>query len=186
MSAFLEQKRCCRDGLQIAAAVCVGLLIAAEVALLVWVFSSHRSARMPVEAGEEVKIGLSAAASNPPVVVARSDVTGQVGLVGLPVLNPALKILGVERKDSIWQLRLRAQTGEREFAAREARVSVEWHGADGSGQVEWIAVPVAWENFDVKTLVARYDGGAPLRACTVRTFYRGQLQDTKTIELSSP
>lgn len=186
MAELSGQNRHRWDGCQVAAALCIATLMAGELVLLAWVFSSHRSRRMPVQATEEVKVAPPAVASNVAAVTTGTVATAQAERMSQPVLNPALKILQVRRRGSRWELQLRAQTGEREFAAREARVSVEWHRADGGAQLEWIAVPVGWENFDVKTLTARYDGEVPLRGCTVRTFYRQQLQDMRTIELSTP
>jgi len=188
MEQLEQNRRRPLDGLQIAAAVCVGALIVGEVALLAWVFHSHRSRRMQVQATEEVQVtrATPVAASNAAAVVS-GTVTARTSVAAQPLLNPSLKIQRIQRDGAALQVRLRAQTGELEFAATEARVSVEWHLADGTTRLEWIAVPVAWENFTVKTLAARYDGAAALlRGCIVRTFYRQQLQDMTTIEISTP
>jgi hypothetical protein len=175
---LLGQNRHRLDGLQLAAAVCVVALILGEVALLVWVFHSHRSRRMRVQATEAVEVKPTATATtNARPAIVSGAVTARTATVAQPVLNPALKIQRAQRNGSSLELRLRAQTGETEFSAAAARVSVEWHLADGSTPLEWIAVPVAWENFAVKTLAARYDGATPVRGCVVRTYYRQQLQD---------
>jgi hypothetical protein len=180
-----QTRRRSLDGVQIAAAVCVAALIAGEVALLVWVFHSHRSRQMRVQATEEVR--MPAPASNATPAIVTGPVTALTAVATQPSLNPAVKIQQVRRDGAALQLRLRAQTGEAEFVATAAQVSVEWRLADGTTRTEWIAVPVAWENFAVKTLLARYDGSATLlRGYTVRTFYRQQLQDAMTTEIPTP
>ncbi|MBM3858060.1 MAG: hypothetical protein FJ395_00240 [Verrucomicrobia bacterium] len=185
-----EQNRRPLDSLQIAAAVCVALLILGEVALLVWLFQSHRSPRMPVQSTEIVELytllSSNTAASNTISPLVTGLVTASTATVSEPLLNPSLKIQRAHRDGVLLQLQLRAQTGEREFHAAAAHVSVEWQLTDGSQRVEWLAVPVAWENFAVKTLAARYDGVVPVSRCTVRTFYRQQPQDTMTLEISTP
>jgi hypothetical protein len=187
-----EQTRQRRDSLQIAAAVCVGVLLTAQVALLAWVFREHRSRRMRVQATEVVEVAPAAnhaaPATNHAAVAAVSGVvTARVPVASQPVLNPSLKIQRLEREGAFWRLRLRAQTGELQFEPGAARASVEWRLADGSTRLEWIALPAAWENFAVKMLTARYDGDLSLlRGCTARTFYREQLQDMVTIEIPTP
>lgn len=187
MEQIEQNRRHPLDGVQLLAAVCVAALILAEVALLVWVFQSHRSRRMRVQATEEVRVQPSAVATNTAPVAATGVVTARTQSAAQPVLNPSLKIQQVQRNGAALQLRLRAQTGETEFTASAARVSVEWQLANGATRLEWIALPVAWENFAVKTLQARYDGAMTLlRGCTVRTFYREQLQDTMTTQIPTP
>jgi hypothetical protein len=179
------------DGLHIAAVVCVAALIVGEVALLVWVFHSHRSRGMRVQVTELVEMTptakTNATATASTLTAFSGSVTARTAMATQPVLNPALKIQRIQRDGAALQVRLRAQTGEPEFVALSAQVSVEWHLADGSARLEWIAVPVAWENLAVKTLAARYDGpSALLCGCTVRTFYRQQLQDMMITEISTP
>jgi len=178
-----EQNRPPTDALQVAAAICVALLIAGELMVLAYIFLSHRSRQMRVHATEVVEVSpplrananaSSAISTTLPSVAATAPTTATVTP---PMVNPAVKIVSAHRNGALLQLRLRAQTGEAEFSATAAAVSVEWHLADGSRQVEWIAVPVAWENFAFQTLAARYDGAMPVRGCVVRTYYRQQLQD---------
>jgi len=187
MEQLEQNRRHPLDGLQIAAAVCVAALVICELVLLTQVFRSHRSRGMRVQATEEVRVTPPPAASNAAPAIATGAVTARTATASQPVLNPALKIQQVQRDGAALELQLRAQTGETEFAATASRVSVEWRLADGSTRLEWIAVPVAWENFTVKTLAARYDGSmALLRGFTVRTFYRQKLQDMMTTEIPTP
>jgi|GEM_PF-1780917 len=194
MESLPTSPRRSRDLLQLAAAGCVALLIVGEVALLVVVFRQHRSRHMPVQASEEVVVAPSVLTTNAPVtnvVVAPTPKSSSVVEVAAPVLNPALKIQEVRWVKTPGaaqvEVRLRAQTGERQFEGRAAQVGIEWELVDGTRQEEWLAVPVEWENFAVKTLRARYDGAvARVRGCTVRTWYRQQLQDTKSTEISIP
>jgi hypothetical protein len=187
MTEQTEQKRLSLDAAQIAAAACVIALIAGEAALLVWVFQTHRSRGMQVHATEEVQAAPGPAAAAAAPVVARRPAAPHAPETAAPVLNPALKIQQAQRDGVMLQVRLRAQTGEREFAAGVAQVSVEWRLADGTARQEWIALPAAWENFAAKTLAARYDGvAAQIRGCVVRTYYRQQLQDTMAIEPTTP
>ena len=183
MEELEQNRRRSLDGMQIAAAVCVGTLILGEVALLVWMFQTHRSRRMQVQATEVVEVPSTRSNTLPPAsnalsVVFSNAVTSRTAAVEQPVLNPALKIQRVQRDGAELQVRLRAQTGEQEFSAAAARMSVEWRLADGSTPLEWIALPAAWENFTVKTLAARCNEAAvQVRGYVVRTYYRQQLQD---------
>lgn len=183
-----------RDLLQVAAAVCVGILIVGEVVLLVRVFQQHRSRRMEVQSSDLVMVTPPVAVTNQPATAISTAMVPRASSTNAPaqpVLNPALKIQGTQHTRTpqamTVELRLRAQTGERELDARAVRVSVEWLRADGTKQLEWLATPVSWENFAAKTLQARYDGAAAqVRGYTVRTFYRQQLQDMTTAEISNP
>ena len=175
------------DGLQVAAGVCIALLLAGEVVLLVFVFNQHRSRQMPVADSKEV----AAAATPAPVAPTNLPARLATPSEALPVLNPAVKIQRAQRADTpgavTLEVRLRAQTGERQFDARAATVSVEWRRADGSKRLEWLATPVEWENFAVKTVQARHDAPpSALRGCVVRTYYRQQLQDEQTVDSPNP
>jgi len=170
--------------MQVAAMCCVAVLIAAEVVLMVWVFRQHRSRRMRIEASEAVPVVATntvSSAPNPPNLFPAPNAIPS-NITEAPVLNPALKVLAAQRTGTKLQLKLRAQTGELEFAARAARLNIEWQLADGGKRVERMALPVEWENFSVKTLSARFDGAATLlRGVTVRTFYRDRLQEQTQI-----
>jgi hypothetical protein len=175
------------DWLQVAAVVCVVGLIAGEVILLMGVFQQHRSRRMLVEASDLVTATAPVLRSVPAVAVKTNVVPVGVvvgtNAVALPVLNPAVKVQRVLRTDEakavLLQVRLRAQTGEAQFDPRAAAVCVEWLPVAGAAQQQWLAVPVGWENFMVEMLNARFEGTpAQLGSWVVRTFYRGQLQDS--------
>ena len=181
------------DWLQVGAVVCVAALLIGEVALLARVFQQHRSRRMPVEASDLVYVTPPAVPSNAVAAVNRPPIVPRqtVAAPEQPVLNPALKIQRIQRADTpqgvSFQVRLRAQTGEREFDASAARVSVEWLLADGAKRLEWLALPVGWENFAVQTVAARCDAPpGQLRGYVVRTFYRQHLQDMVTASMSTP
>jgi len=180
------------DLLQVAAAVCIAALIAGEIAIFVFVFKQHRSRRMRVEASDVVQSaatngaaaslkpgsGIVPATTNASTAAMATTPSSSGNVPAAPVLNPALKIQSVQRTGVKLQLKLRAQTGEREFDPRAARVGVEWQLADGTKRTEWLALPAVWDNFTARTVQARFDGTATqLRGATVRTFYRDQLQE---------
>lgn len=182
------------DWLQLAAAVCVVGLIAGEVVLLARVFQQHRSRRMLVEASDLVTATVPVLRTAPAVPVKTNavpvGVTGGTNAVALPVLNPVVKVQQVRRTDEakavLLQVRLRAQTGEAQFDPRAAAVCVEWLPVTGAVQQQWLAVPVRWDNFMVEMLNARFEGApAQLGGWVVRTFYRGQLQDSVASKPSS-
>lgn len=179
------------DTLHVLAVLCVVGLLAFQAVVLTRVFQQHRSRRMRVEASDLVTATTPASNESPTNALPATTnapvgaTTNEAKAMPAPVLNPAVKVQQAQRRDEAravnLQLRVRAQSGESRFDPKQAAVCVQWQTASGAVQEQWLAVPVRWENFSVETLTARF-AGAPgqLRGWTVRTFYRGQLQETMT------
>ncbi len=177
------------DALHVVALLCLAGVIAVQAVVLVRVFRQHRSRRMLVEASDLVTatVPVENGTISPPMATATNAVanatTNVVSGAAAPVLNPSVKVQQASRRDEAravnLQLRLRAQTGEPRFDPRLASVCVRWESVSGAVTEQWLAVPVRWENFAAQTLTARFAGTpGQLRAWEVRTFYRGQLQES--------
>ncbi|HUK82225.1 MAG TPA: FHA domain-containing protein [Verrucomicrobiae bacterium] len=190
------------DALELTASVVVTLVIAGQIALVAWVFSTPRPVRgTPIETGKN-PVQSPAAAQAPSQAVGNPGVPMATTLSppapkaaaadALPVsevLNRMLKIQRVDRVDGADNVTLRiqvkAQVGERQLDNSTAAVCVQFFtvgsGASGAPVPQkpvWLTAPPGWENFATKSVTARFVGSP--RQCAgyvVRTYYRKQLQD---------
>src|SRR5207244_6910531 len=113
--------------------------------------------------------------------------SAQVQAPAAGVLNRRIKIVRVERSDSVTGITLkveaRSQVGERQLDAAAAAMCVQVFTFDVSGRPVlkpdpiWMKIP-AWDNFSTKTFVARIpENPSRFAGYVVRTYYRKQLED---------
>jgi hypothetical protein len=141
----------------------------------------------PANAGESYPATAEAA---PP---ARTPAAG----AAIPsVLNRMIRLVRVDRSESggvvTLKIQAKAQVGERELDIAAVAICVQFAERGDNGQNVawrnpiWLQIP-AWENFKNKIFTVRFPG-APhdLTGFSVRTYYRGQLQDVAMAPTSVP
>lgn len=186
------------DPLTLAAAAGVAALIAGEIVLLAWVVSEPRSRQMRKEIHTEVGARSPSVLATPPSLLPAAPAASTLPVAATAdaaapaVLNRMVKIQQVERVDGTdgvtLRIQLRSQVGERTLEPAAVGVSVQWDAPSAPGTPTiWLQIPAAWDNFSAKTLTARWDGpAAQLRGYSVRTYYRGKLQDVWTRPSAAP
>jgi hypothetical protein len=125
--------------------------------------------------------------TTPVAVAAPTPTTGVAAPTAPPALRRLLRILKVTRADGAAEVALRidvrAGVSERELDPAVTAISVQFYRRDAgsAAALEPLAFRVpAWENFTVKTFVARFNGApAQLAGYVARTYYRDQLQDER-------
>ena len=182
------------DLLQVAAFILLAGLLIGQAVLFFNIFSVHRSRKMSMETGTEprgISMNPSAGDTTTPVTVtASTNVTATVTSISPAtpaVLSRLLRIQKVTRIDAagevVLRVDVRAGVGERELDAAAAAVSVQFYRRDTGKAVALEALRFRvpeWENFSVKTFVARFTGApSQLAGYVVRTSYRNQLQDER-------
>jgi predicted component of type VI protein secretion system len=186
------------DPMQVAAALFVAALIGGQLVLLERIFASPRPRQARTDTGQLP--AASTPSQAPPAAPAPGDSMSMDDLLHplnapeaappppaeVPaVLNHMIKIARIDRTDAPDQVTLRvlvkAQVGEREMDTAQVAISVDFASSPPSKQV-WLNVPLKWENFSTKTLVARYFGSSSqLQGYIVRSYYRKQLQDVVAV-----
>ncbi len=186
------------DPMQVAAAVLVAGLIAGQLVLLERIFAASRPRHARTDTGQLPAPASPSQATAPAPVSTPGDSlsmddllhplttpeTGPAAPAPPPVpavLNHMIKIVRIDRTDAPDEVTLhvlvKAQVGEREMDTAVVAVSADFVGSPESKQV-LLNIPLKWENFSTKTLVARYFGSSSqLQGYIVRTYYRKQLQD---------
>ena len=158
----------------------VAVLVVGQLALFVWIFSQPhpRNAHIDIvtpKTPESTTAPVPAAA--PALVPLAASVPA---VTGAPeVLSRMLKIVRVERTDpTTLRVIIKAQVGDRQLDPKAVAVSVQCFPAPPGG-IQWLTIPVTWENFKTKELSARLPGLCP--NYIVRTFYKNQPQDVVTV-----
>lgn len=177
------------DMLQVTAAVAIFLLMAGQIALLGHIFATPRARQMRTDGGQPS--GKQQTAQTPAAAQASpSGLLQPLETAGTPppplplassVLPRMIKITRVDRTDASDQITLRiqvkAQVGERELDANAVAISAEFVGL-ADAKVVSVNIPMTWENFSTKTLVAHGFGAVgQVQGYIVRTYYHKQLQD---------
>ncbi len=182
------------DGLQVTAAVAIVLLMAGQMALLGYIFSTERSmaARTdlklaPGQQSQSTETPATAGAgssSDSGGLLAPLDVSGTAPTTVPPassILPHMIKVMRVDRTDGTQDITLRiqvkAQAAERDLNASAVAIGVEFVGSP-EDKIVWVNIPLTWDNFTARTLVARYFGSPrEVKGTIVRTYYHKQLQD---------
>jgi predicted component of type VI protein secretion system len=186
------------DLMQVAAAVFVAALIAGQLVLLERIFTAPRPRHAPVDTGQlpaQPSPGQApASAPAPGDSMSMDDLlhplntpeTAPPPVAVVPaVLNHMIRIVRIDRTDAPDAMTLhvlvKAQVGEREMDTAQVAISAEFAASPQPKEV-WLNIPLTWENFSTKTLVARYFGSSSqVRGYIVRTYYRKQLQDVVAV-----
>jgi hypothetical protein len=180
------------DLLQVAAVSIVVFIIFGQLGLFGWIFSESRPRRLRTDTGRmpAQPQATSISPANPTGPLASSEglprleggaVIPTAPATTPPVLNRMIKIQRVDRRDDTdgvtLQIQVKAQVGERELDTTALAIGVQFV-ASRDVQTVWVNIPVNWENFTARTLMARYAGSSrQLQGYVVRTYYRKQLQD---------
>ncbi len=160
----------------------VAMLVVGQLALFGWIFLQPHPHRVPTDIAPRQAPG-PAAAMAPAAVPALPSLSPSTPTVAVApeILNRMLKIVRVDRLDNATlRIIIKAQVGERQLDPKAIAVSVQCvHVPAQPGASQWLAIPVAWENFKTKELLTRLPEPCP--GYIVRTYYRNQPQDTMTV-----
>ena len=158
----------------------VAVLVVGQLALFAWIFSQPHPRNPHIDSitpktPESTTTPVAAVA---PTLVPLSPSIPTI--TGAPeVLSRMLKIVHVERTDSATlRVTIKAQVGDRQLDPKAVAVSVQCFPALPGG-TQWLTIPVTWENFKTKELLAHLPGLCP--NYIVRTFYKNQPQDVVTV-----
>lgn len=168
------------DPWQFLGAGLVAVLVIGQLALFVWIFLQPHPhlartdvipRQLPVPAAAPV---IAAAPALPPLSPSLPTIASAP-----EVLSRMLKIVRVDRlENATLRITIKAQVGDRQLDSKAVAVSVQCVPPLPGG-IQWIAIPVAWENFKTKELLTRLPEACP--GCIVRTYYRNQPQDAVTV-----
>ena len=157
----------------------IALLVAGQLALLGWILlQPHpRQARTDIVARKPT----TESAPLPPVATTLPDLAPLTTETSSPtsapvVLSRMLKIVQFSRPDpATLRIVILARVGERQLDPRAITVSVQCFHSTQPSPIQWLPVPISWENFKSKELIAHLPGLCD--TFVVRTYYRQQPQD---------
>ena len=161
----------------------VALLVAGQLALVVWILGQPhpRHARTDIVPRQAPPVpGVVPVITTAPVLLPLTP--NQPPVVGAPeILSRMLKIVRVDRPDNATlRILIKAQVGDRQLDPKAVAVSLQCFRAPGQpGAIQWLTIPVTWDNFKTKELPVHLLEPCP--GYLVRTYYRNQPQDAVAV-----